>query len=250
MASRALRVRSKRILDRWGSGRPSNDRNSLYADACVMVCSFIPAGLDSRGTERSMSSGVGLAAPSAANASAHSFPWSLLCPLIHLKLVGADLHHMAYTAALNQDAFGTPVHPASSQLCRELVIVVITYCELVIMVRSAFRGTDCKATTTAAISSAWLDWSRPGTWIALFSGCPSAIHTPPPDRALFEPFCRHEPSVYTVSWVGGGAISCLLCMGVGFFCFGSMKILKQLDREWAVTVGLNMTLSPRCMTAR
>ena len=51
MASRALRVRSKRILDRWGSGRPSNDRNSLYADACIMVCSFIPAGLDSRGTE-------------------------------------------------------------------------------------------------------------------------------------------------------------------------------------------------------
>ena len=249
MSSRALQVRSKRILDRWGSGWQSNDRNSLYADSCVMVCSFIPAGSDSRGTERSMSSGVGLAAPSAANTSAHSFPRSLLCPLIHLKLVGADLCRMAYTAALNQDAFGMLVHPASLQLCRELVMVIITYCELVIMVRSAFRGTDCKATTMAAISPAWLDWSRPGTQIALFSGCSSANHTPPPDQALFKPFCRHELSVYTVSWVGGGAISCLLCMGVGLFGFGSMKILKQSDREWAVTVGLNMTLSPWCMTA-
>ena len=117
------------------------------------------------------------------------------------------------------------------------------------MVRSAFQGTDCRATTTAAISPAWLDWSQAGTHITLFSGCPLENHTPPPDRALFEPFCRHEPSVYTVSWMGGGAMSRILCMGVGFFGFGGMKILKQSDSEWAITVGLNRTLSPQCMTA-
>ena len=99
-------------------------------------------GLESRGTERSTSSGIDLVAPSAASVSAHSFPQSELCPLTHLNLVGADLRCIAYAAALNQDAFGTLVHPASSQLHSEWVMVVITYCESVTMVRSVFRGTD------------------------------------------------------------------------------------------------------------
>ena len=41
--------------------------------------------------------------------------------LFTVKSVGADLRRMAYTVALNQDAFGTLVHPASLQLRRELV---------------------------------------------------------------------------------------------------------------------------------
>ena len=117
-----------------------------------------------------------------------------LCPLTHLNRVGADQRLMAYTAALIQSAFGTLGHPESSHWGSELVRHPMTYRESVTIVRSAFRGVDFNATTTAANSPIWLDWAWPGTCIARFSGWLSANHTPP-HLALSVPFCRQEPSV-------------------------------------------------------
>ena len=106
-----------------------------------------------------MSSGIGFAAPSAASASAHSLPLLELCPLTHLNRVGADQRLMAYAAAFIQGAFGTLGHPESSHWGSALVRQVMTYCESVTIVRSAFWGVDFSATTTAANSPTWLDWS-------------------------------------------------------------------------------------------
>lgn len=89
-----------------------------------------------------MSSGVRFAVPSAASASARSFPLLELCPLTHLNRVGADRRLIAYAAALIQGAFGTLGHPESSHWGSELVRHLMTYCESVTIVRSAFRGAD------------------------------------------------------------------------------------------------------------
>ena len=104
--------------------------------------SFIPPGSNSKGIEMSMSSGVRFAVPSAASASARSFPLLELCPLTHLNRVGADRRLIAYAAALIQGAFGTLGHPESSHWGSELVRHLMTYCESVTIVRSAFRGAD------------------------------------------------------------------------------------------------------------
>jgi len=147
--------------------------------AWVSLFSFIPPGSDSMGMVISTSSGIGFAAPSAASASAHLFPLLESCPFTHLNRVRADQHLIAYAAAFIQGAFGTLGHPESSHLGSALVRQLMTYRESVIIVRSAFRGADFSATTTAANSPTWLDWVWPGTCIALFKGWLSVNHTPP-----------------------------------------------------------------------
>ena len=93
----------------------SHARGLVPSGVCppnIAVSSVLPY-CHSRFRSRRTCSRLGLAV----HASARSFPRSPLCPLTHLRLVGADLRRMAYTAALNQDAFGTLVHPRSCCCC-------------------------------------------------------------------------------------------------------------------------------------
>jgi len=55
--------------------------------------------------------------------------------------------------------------------------------------------------------------------------------------------------VYTVSWVGGGAMSSGWCRGMRSFGMGGVKTLKQSNNECVVTEGLKMISSPWWMTA-
>ena len=63
------------------------------------------------------------------------------------------------------------------------------------IVRLADGGGICRANTMAASSPVWLDCSGPGTWIALFWGWPSKIHTPALQVVLWRPLWRHDPLV-------------------------------------------------------
>ena len=53
--------------------------------------SLSPVSWKCAGTDRSISSGAGLFAPNDANLLASSLPFVPLCPLTHLKHVGAHL---------------------------------------------------------------------------------------------------------------------------------------------------------------
>jgi hypothetical protein len=63
----------------------------LYVSDCDIDDSFAPCRFHSLGIERSIWSSVGLFTPSRARRSACSFPWSPLCPFVHMKDVCADL---------------------------------------------------------------------------------------------------------------------------------------------------------------
>ena len=119
----------------------------MLVSVCLTSCLLVLTG-----TDISTSSGIGFPMPSAASVSARSFPLSPSWPLIHLKCVGAAFCLKAYAAALIQGALGTLGHPESSQWDKQLVRHLMTYCESVTIIKSAFQGMDCSATTTSANS--------------------------------------------------------------------------------------------------
>ena len=66
-------------------------RMPLYAVACIRVDSFAPCMLNSLGISRFSRSGFHLFTPCLASISLSSLPWILSCPLIHCRVILADL---------------------------------------------------------------------------------------------------------------------------------------------------------------
>ena len=70
-----------------------HDCIASYAIFCDKVASLIPHSWKASGMLRSILSGCGLWTSLFASWSACLFPRLFVCPLTHLKLVGAALHH-------------------------------------------------------------------------------------------------------------------------------------------------------------
>ena len=118
-SSMEILILSSVISTRRGVGGLSRLDMWAYARACDIFVSLIPFVWKCSGTDRSISSAVGLLAPSLASLSASSFPWVPLWPFTHLKWVGALLRRSWYAVAFIHVAFGTFVQPESSSLVSE-----------------------------------------------------------------------------------------------------------------------------------
>lgn len=107
-----------------------------------MVSSLIPCRLKLGGINRSMLSGWALRAPSAASLSASSFPLFPVCPLTHVKVVGAERFLSWYAVVCRRDLLLIFVQPWSSHSPRWMVRPFITYFESVIILMGVRGSAD------------------------------------------------------------------------------------------------------------
>ena len=201
----------------------------LYVRAWDIVFSFAPCMLNSSGMLRSSSSWICFSAPALARLLLSSFPCILLCPLTHVKVVGAD-HllvgrlpsgvdwHFLFLSSLGLPSFVG-------------VLSVLLLCILsLIMISNGWKCcTPLIAAIIVATSPTWFDCIFPGTLNAWFLWSSGPNHMPTPHLVLAFPLWKHAPSMYTFisSCLSLVPMSMNLCTGFAVDFSGSVNIWKQ-----------------------
>ena len=185
-------------------------------------------------------------APSPANLSASSFPLTLLCPLVHLRVVVPFLDLTQAVMHLNRLPFWFPSQLWASHSSVYFMRLSIAYLESLMILRLVSGGLSFIAMRIAISLPVWLDWFSSATLVLELRGSLSPYQTPLPVAEFSRPLFTQAPSVYTVTvfWACVSPFVLVRCSGVvGGFGFILLNIVMASLRV-VVRVGLLTIISP------